>query len=416
MNVVRLFLWCAVFLFLTRTLEAVHVRVETTSGDSVSFAPVGDTLSVRVHVDTQGEVVTGVELFLRYDPRVLTAVDTLRESLLFGRVLIDTQRVVSDSARVVHFAEADLAGKSVTGVLYEMDFLVVGDLTGKSVRIWHVPPSYPSVYTTRSATGETFPVEFLHDLVFNDLPPQLQLPTLVAMKEDQTLTIDLSTWVLDDTPTDGLLWSVRTLGDNVVAQVAEQSQLVLSPAKDFSGQVRIEMTVTDISGGQTQGEVVLNVASINDVPVWVPGVLPDSLEMVQRAMPISLAGAAIDPEGDDLVWQAVGTREVQVEVVNNIELRVVASSDWVGETSITVSVGDGIGEPVEQIIRIVRHVALSSLLGDFDENGEVDFADFLAFAQAFGDDNPSVAADFNADGQVDFADFLVFAQNFGRTS
>ncbi|MDX2147385.1 MAG: hypothetical protein SFZ23_07660 [Planctomycetota bacterium] len=49
---------------------------------------------------------------------------------------------------------------------------------------------------------------------------------------------------------------------------------------------------------------------------------------------------------------------------------------------------------------------------DFDANGQVDFFDYLDFAQAFGQDDP--AADFNADCQVDFFDFLDFAAEFGR--
>ncbi|MDX2148691.1 MAG: hypothetical protein SFZ23_14350 [Planctomycetota bacterium] len=48
---------------------------------------------------------------------------------------------------------------------------------------------------------------------------------------------------------------------------------------------------------------------------------------------------------------------------------------------------------------------------DFNQDAQVDFFDFLDFAQAFGDEN--VSADFNSDGQVDFFDYLDFASAFG---
>ena len=47
---------------------------------------------------------------------------------------------------------------------------------------------------------------------------------------------------------------------------------------------------------------------------------------------------------------------------------------------------------------------------DFDGNGEIEFADFLAFAQAYG--SQKTRYDLNANGQVDFPDFLTFGRLF----
>jgi hypothetical protein len=47
---------------------------------------------------------------------------------------------------------------------------------------------------------------------------------------------------------------------------------------------------------------------------------------------------------------------------------------------------------------------------DFDNNGQVDFFDYLDFAQAFSNEDPS--ADFDNNGQIDFFDYLDFAQAF----
>ena len=98
-------------------------------------------------------------MFLQYDPRSFAFVDTLRESLLFGRVLIDTQRVLSDSVAVLHFAEADLVGKSVNGMLFSADFVVLSGGVGASFGVLNQGISYQSAYTTVSAVGETFGFE-----------------------------------------------------------------------------------------------------------------------------------------------------------------------------------------------------------------------------------------------------------------
>ena len=51
---------------------------------------------------------------------------------------------------------------------------------------------------------------------------------------------------------------------------------------------------------------------------------------------------------------------------------------------------------------------------DFDGSGEIDFLDFLLFAEAFGTANEKFDLD-NSGGSVDFRDFLIFVANFGKT-
>lgn len=62
----------------------------------------------------------------------------------------------------------------------------------------------------------------------------------------------------------------------------------------------------------------------------------------------------------------------------------------------------------------VGEIAINRLFGDFDGNGAVNFADFLAFRTNFGGTgslwNPF---DVNGDGSVNFTDFLAFRTRFG---
>ena len=58
----------------------------------------------------------------------------------------------------------------------------------------------------------------------------------------------------------------------------------------------------------------------------------------------------------------------------------------------------------------------TTLPGDVDKNGDVDFADFLILSSTFGDTvAPGTGADIDGDGVVGFADFLLLSANFGES-
>ena len=79
------------------------------------------------------------------------------------------------------------------------------------------------------------------------------------------------------------------------------------------------------------------------------------------------------------------------------------------------------GEPLEVMTRSVS-VALQ-IAGppdlDFDDNGMVEWADFVLFAGAFGyregDEEYDAKYDLHGDGRIGFADFVIFAGSFGNT-
>jgi hypothetical protein len=63
-----------------------------------------------------------------------------------------------------------------------------------------------------------------------------------------------------------------------------------------------------------------------------------------------------------------------------------------------------------QAIYAADRVTLYYNPADFDGNGQIDFFDYLDFANAFSSDDP--AADYDGNGQIDFFDYLEFAQDF----
>ncbi len=63
--------------------------------------------------------------------------------------------------------------------------------------------------------------------------------------------------------------------------------------------------------------------------------------------------------------------------------------------------------------------APTDLIGDIDEDGRVDFTDFLSFASGFGlvhsHESYRARLDLNGDGPIDFQDFLIFVSHFGES-
>ena len=95
-----------------------------------------------------------------------------------------------------------------------------------------------------------------------------------------------------------------------------------------------------------------------------------------------------------------------------------------GSTEITGSLGNAYSTvPIQAStgLRVDSGLLVKSIpsasRGDIDGDSDVDFADFLLFATAFGADvgDPlyRAQADIDSNGTVDFGDFLTFAEAFG---
>ena len=396
--------------------EAVTLRVQTSAGDSVFLAPVGDTVAVVVSANSEGQALSGLEVFLRYDPRLFQLVNVEGVGALLGRVLVDTAVVLSDSNAVVHVAEADLVGKAVSGIVFTALFQVIGGQSGFSeIGILERDPLRVSAYTEASRAGVTVVFESIHVLQLGDLPPVLLLPARFGMFEDETLVVDLHSLAQDaESAVDALIWQIAGQDTFVSVITTDTMTVVLQPQPDFFGTVVLTFSVADPSGGVAERTVPLRIEPVNDPPEMVQGSLPDSVILAGGNTRIDLSDAAFDIDGDELLWSGEAEGGVNVAIEEEVFARVFAPLDWVGEAVVVLRVSDASGESAWHSVRVVRTQKLNNLPGDFDGNGEVGFSDFLSFTQAFGQSSPSLEADLNGDGKVDFSDFLVLVQNFGR--
>jgi hypothetical protein len=56
------------------------------------------------------------------------------------------------------------------------------------------------------------------------------------------------------------------------------------------------------------------------------------------------------------------------------------------------------------------------LLGDYNQDGTVDAADYVVWRSTIGQTGSNLAADGDANGVVDYGDYSVWRANFGSTS
>ncbi len=95
---------------------------------------------------------------------------------------------------------------------------------------------------------------------------------------------------------------------------------------------------------------------------------------------------------------------------------VTTTTDALGRAASTLALGQAPGPNTVEVtvgdLEPVIFTATAKASPDFDEDGEVGFADFFLFAEAFGGSDPRF--DLDGSGSVDFADFFLFAEHFGQ--
>lgn len=206
------------------------------------------------------------------------------------------------------------------------------------------------------------------------------------------------------------------------------------------GSASIEITFTPAGGGPFSGTITI---SSNDPANRSANVTVSGSAVVIKPPTISLSNTPLD-FGEDVPVDESRTLTIVLKNTGDKELSITGmESDLEGitlsMTELVVAAGDSANidvtftpakrGPFSGTITITSNdpenenitVAISGTAivvdivarSDFDNDGEVGFSDFVAFARAFNTDNPTF--DLNGNGVVDFPDFLEFAGNFGKS-
>lgn len=404
--------------FASSSASGLKVSVRTAGGESSFHADLSDTVTVDVVVDSEGESITGVELFLSYNPTLFFPIDTdltlagnqpVLSAGGFGQVFADSVIQSNGSTSIIHFAEVNLIGETVSGSLGTMQFVVVGLVSGTSaIGVYEDTTAvFSSLYTTADREGDSVPIPPTAKVVFEDLPPTLSTLSTFTIEEDggpAVLLIDIGT---DRESAHNQLTFAVTMDDSTVGASVDGDSLRFETPKDLFGAFTGMIMLTDPAGGNASAAITLNVLPKNDPPVIDRTTLPDTLLVGNEAILVDLVGGDID---DDLVvlrWFVTSLSDSLTAEVEGSRLTLTATPDWNGSALVTIQLVDEGG-----LVDFLSIRALGmAIKADFDRSGSVDFADFLMFAEAFG--GTSTQFDLDRSGLVDFLDFLIFAENFG---
>ena len=405
---------------------AFDVTIRTTEGETTFFAPPGDTLSFRVDVDSEGESLTGVELFIRLDSRFFHVMDASPDPGtqpgnsvgLLGDVLADTLIQQGDILSVIHLAEANLSGSQSVGTLFTVSLVVTDRPSGPSAIAAFSDSASKrlSSYTVLNEAGVTFAIESLPTLLYQDLPPVLAPPDSLVVPEDGDLEVDLADFGTDGEEPGQLVWSFDW-DDAALDLVQLEDGIRIVPVKDYNGETTIGVTATDPSGNVSASDVRLHVTPTNDSPQILVATLPDTVRLDSGAVTIDLSGSAEDIDaGDVLTWSAEIEGPVQAVIQEGSRLKIFAPVTWMGSEPLLLQVVDASGSGGAVALTVFRAGAVTDAPGDFNDDGAVDFSDFVLFAKNYNQSGTSAIYDLDGDGQVGFSDFVSFVQVYGAGS
>ena len=182
------------------------------------------------------------------------------------------------------------------------------------------------------------------------------------------------------------------------------------PGFDLQGQM-FSMTFTISDGTNSVSRTVHLVVEDVNRPVAIDAVQPPvGVVMSSVGSKVIFTVDAHDPEGDAITYAWLVNGKLADWTGNTPTLDLEVTGTDLVNVGLTVTGTDGTKLSKSWSV-------ITGLVGDFDRDDAVDFADFLLFVGAFGS-NPASPSwdstfDLNGDDSVGFNDFLIFVQYFG---
>ena len=174
-------------------------------------------------------------------------------------------------------------------------------------------------------------------------------------------------------------------------------------------------TLTAIDSDSDEGTLMFTLSVMTDPMPTLGDASVNALAYTRRQEIASLTLPQAS-HGDEPLTYAL-TPALPEGLSSDAETRIVSGTPIkaMDEATYTLSALDADGDTAS--LPFTLEVSLPS--PDLDGDGNVNFADFLAFAGKFGSrlgqERYDARCDLNGDGEIDFDDFLIFAADFGST-
>ncbi len=214
-----------------------------------------------------------------------------------------------------------------------------------------------------------------------------------------------------------LVWLV-TIPQSIVAQGQVPVEIRLPEITAEPGEtILVPVTVSDLTGlGVLSSNLVIGYDArvVQSARVLYQGTLTEGWSHAER----TLTPASQDSVG----LMSIGVFTVESPAIGAgtfVYLEMTVDESALGESSPIVFDSAILNDRSPQAVALDGHLTIrASTPGDFNLDGNVDFTDFLQFAEHFGegeaDEGFDPRFDIDGNGQVGFEDFLVFASGFGQ--
>ncbi|NDB65950.1 MAG: tandem-95 repeat protein, partial [Euryarchaeota archaeon] len=214
----------------------------------------------------------------------------------------------------------------------------------------------------------------------NDAPVLTQIGNQETL-EDESLQLSLSAFDVDQ---DALTFGATVQSGQVTATVTG-TNLVLTPAANWSGIASIEVTVNDGNGGTDSEVFDLEVIKTNDLPVLAT--IGNQSTEEDTTLQINLS--ASDSDGDDLIFTAVVNSGDVVASVTGTVLSLVPGADWSGLANISITLDDGNGGTATEVIDLnvtpVNDAPVLALIGEQTTDEDITLSIPLVATDVEGD-------------------------------
>jgi len=201
-------------------------------------------------------------------------------------------------------------------------------------------------YTVSDGHGATATAAVALDiLAVNDAPRMTNVT--YAATEEVPLTLDPSQLLADaaayDVDGDGFDFTGITCVTGGTITTEADGTLTFAPTENFFGQAQISYTTTDSQGAVGTGQIILNVANVQDVPVAQGNAFALQEDQNAQFTHAALTGNDSDADGDALTIASVGNVQGGTASVSGGGVSFIPTADYNGSAGFDYTISDGHG-------------------------------------------------------------------------
>jgi hypothetical protein len=201
-------------------------------------------------------------------------------------------------------------------------------------------------YTVSDGHGATATAAVALDiLAVNDAPRMTNVT--YAATEEVPLTLDPNQLLADaaayDVDGDGFDFTGITGVTGGTITTEADGTLTFAPTENFFGQAQISYTTTDSEGAVGTGQITLNVANVQDVPVAQDNAFALQEDQNAQFTHAALTGNDSDADGDVLTIASVGNVQGGTASVSGGGVSFIPTADYNGSAGFDYTISDGHG-------------------------------------------------------------------------